>query len=200
LDIIENIKDRLRQSLSQRQKKRHIDESRVRAAVLVPVYCKQEQLHILFIKRTETVRVHKGEMSFPGGTYEYEDGALVNTALRESAEEIGLNPGDVEILGELDDEPTIITNYNISPFVAFIPWPYKFRLSPEETEEIINVPVQSLLDKTSRRKGIRTVDGKTIITYDYHYQERVIWGATARILSKFLSILVMHNLENLREE
>ena len=154
----------------------------------------------MFIKRTETVRVHKGEISFPGGTYEYEDGTLVNTALRESAEEIGLSPGDVEILGELDDEPTIITNYNISPFVAFIPWPYKFQLSSEETEEIINIPVQALLDKTSRRKGIRTVDGKTIITHDYHYQERVIWGATARILNKFLSILVKHDLENLREE
>jgi 8-oxo-dGTP pyrophosphatase MutT (NUDIX family) len=197
LNIIESFKDRLKQSLSQRQKKRHIDGSRVRAAVMVPIYCKQGQLHILLIKRTETVRVHKGEISFPGGTYEYEDETLVNTALRESAEEIGLRPGDVEILGELDDEPSIATNYNISPFVGFIPWPYKFRLSPEETEEIINVPVQSLLDKTSRRKGTRTVDGKTIITYDYHYQERVIWGATARILNRFLSILAKCNLDNL---
>ncbi len=197
MNIIESIKDRLKQSLSQRQKKWHVDGSRVRAAVLVPIYCKHGQLHILLIKRTETVRVHKGEISFPGGTYEYEDGTLVNTALRESAEEIGLRPEDAEILGELDDELSLTTNYNISPFVAFIPWPYKFRLSPEETEEIINVPVQSLLDKTSRHRETRIVDGKAIIVHSYHYENRVIWGATACILNKFLSILVKHNLDNL---
>ena len=197
MSIIESIKDRLKQSLAQRQKKRHVDGSRMRAAVLVPIYCKQEQLHILLIKRTETVRVHKGEISFPGGNYEHEDGTLVNTALRESDEEIGLKPGDVEILGELDDELSITTNYNISPFVAFIPWPYKFRLSPEETAEIINVPIQAFLDKTSLHRETRIVDDKVIIAHSYHYQGRVIWGATARILSEFLSILVKHNPDNL---
>jgi len=80
---------------------------------------------------------------------------------------------DTEILGELDDVASVKTNYVISPFVALIPWPYPFRVDGNEVEEIIEVPVSAL---------------QTITKYFYPYQGRVIWGATARILSKFLEI------------
>ncbi len=179
---------RLKELLSRRQKQ-HIDNaSLVPAAVLVPIYCKRGQYHILLTKRTETVKTHKGQISFPGGVYEEQDRTLVNTALRESTEEIGLMAEDAEILGELDDGISIESNYSISPFVGLIPWPYQFKLNEEETEEIIEVPISILLDKNYSRQKIKTLDGKEVTSYSYNYQGKIIWGATARILNQFLDI------------
>lgn len=180
------MKQRLRQVLSLRQKQRIVDPKRISAAVLVPIYDKEGQYYILFIKRTEWVEKHKGEISFPGGVHEEGDETLLATALRECAEEIGLVPDQVEILGELDDEVSVKTNYIISPFVALIPWPYQFKVDGKETEEIIEAPILALLNKGYSRQSIR--EGETVTKYYYHYQGRVIWGATARILNKFLDI------------
>jgi len=180
------MKQRLKQALSRRQKRHIVDSRRTPAAVLVPIYNKQGQYHILFIKRTEMVTKHKGEISFPGGVHEEKDKTLLDTALRECTEEIGLVADDVEILGELDDEVSVATNYVISPFVALIPWPYQFKVDGKETEEIIEVPVSELLNKDHRRQEVR--DGKRANSYSYHYQRQIIWGATARILKKFLDI------------
>ena len=182
------MKRKLSQFLSHRQKRRIVDTSRVLAAVLLPVYCKQGQYYILFTKRTEKVREHKGEISFPGGAYQEGDGTLVNTALRECAEEIGLIAEDVEILGELDDTISRTSNYIISSFVAFIPWPYQFKVNGEETEELLEVPISVLLDKGGRQQETEIIDGEAVTSYFYHYQGKVIWGATARILNQFLDI------------
>ena len=182
------MEQRLRQVLSQRQNQQIIDVSRVSAAVLVPIYCNQGQYHILFTKRTEKVREHKGQISFPGGAYQEGDRTLLDTALRECAEEIGLMAEDVEILGELDDKISRTSNYIISPFVALVPWPYQFKVNKDETEEIIEAPLPALLDKSCLHQEIETLDGEVVTTYFYHYQERVIWGATARILNQFLNI------------
>lgn len=154
----------------------------------MPLYKKDGQYHILFIKRTETVKEHKGQISFPGGTREEEDGTLLDTALREYAEETGLRAEDVEVLGELDDEVTATSNYIVSPFVAVIPRPYKFEVSEEEVDEIIEVPIPALLDKDCLRRDTEILDGKVVESYVYHYQGRVIWGATARILNRLLDI------------
>jgi 8-oxo-dGTP pyrophosphatase MutT (NUDIX family) len=182
------VKENLRQLLAQRQKQYIVDDGRVPSAVLVPLYKKDGQYHILFIKRTETVKEHKGQISFPGGTREEEDGTLLDTALREYAEETGLRAEDVEVLGELDDEVTATSNYIVSPFVAVIPRPYQFEVSEEEVDEIIEVPIPALLDKTCLRRDTEILDGKVVESYVYHYQGRVIWGATARILNRLLDI------------
>jgi len=160
----------------------------VLSAVLLPIYYKEGQYYLLFIKRTEKVREHKGQISFPGGAYQEGDRTLVDTALREGTEEIGLVADIVEILGVLDDTSTVTSNYIISPFIAFIPWPYQFKIDREEVEEIIVVPILALLDKDCMRQEIETIDGKAVTSYFYHYQGRVIWGATARILNQFLNI------------
>jgi 8-oxo-dGTP pyrophosphatase MutT (NUDIX family) len=180
------VEQRLRQALSLRKKQCIVDPSRTPAAVLVPFYEKQGQYHILFIKRTEWVEKHKGEISFPGGRQEERDKTLLDTAIRECTEEIGLMPADVTILGELDDVVSVKTNYVITPFLALIPWPYQFKVDGKETEEIIEAPISALLDKGHSRQEIR--DGKTVTSFFYNYQGRVIWGATARILNKFLEI------------
>ncbi|MFC1918653.1 NUDIX hydrolase [Chloroflexota bacterium] len=181
---------RLKQALSKRHKVSIIDASRVPAAVLLPIYYKEGEYHILFTKRTESVRDHKGQISFPGGAREEEDKTLLNTALRECAEEIGMPAEEVEPLGELDDSRTIGSSYVISPFVAAIPWPYPLKVYPAEVAEIIEAPIPALLDKDSLRQGTDILDGQVIKAYFYHHQGEIIWGATARILHQFLDIWV----------
>ena len=183
------MKQRLKEALSRRQK-RHINDARwVQSAVLIPIYQKEGQYHILFTQRTYNVKDHKGQISFPGGAYEKRDGILLNTALREAEEEIGLAAGDVEVLGELDDMPTITSGYIISPFVGDIPWPYHFKLDGFETDELIEVPISALLDKNCVRQEKEFFEGEEVDTYFYNYQGKIIWGATARILNQFLGIV-----------
>ncbi len=194
------MKQRLRQALSLRKKRRIVDASQVSAAVLLPIYWKQGQYYLLFTKRTEKVKEHKGQISFPGGGYQQEDGTLVATALRECAEEIGLAASEVEVLGELDDVATLTSSYVVSPFVALIPWPYSLKVDRWEVEEILEVPILALLDKDSLRQGTEIMDGETITSYFYCYQGRVIWGATARILNQFLDIFTQVMGNNMGSE
>ena len=112
----------------------------------------------------------------------------MNTALREAREEIGLAPEDVELLGELDDEPTTTSNYIISPFVGVIPYPYNFNLDKWETEELIEVPITALLEKGCFSEGSITQNREEINTYFFKYGDRSIWGATAKILKQFMEI------------
>jgi 8-oxo-dGTP pyrophosphatase MutT (NUDIX family) len=182
------VKEKLRQLLARRQKRHIVDAGRVPSAVLVPIYEKRGQYHIMFIRRTETVKEHKGQISFPGGTRENSDRTLLATALRECAEETGLRAEDIEVLGELDDELTATSNYIVSPFVAVIPWPYRFKCSEDEVAEIIEIPVPALLDRDCLSHSTETLDGRTVDAYAYHYRGMVIWGATARILKRLLDI------------
>ena len=177
----------MRALLSQRQKHHIVDTKRISSAVLVPIYCKQGEYYLLFTKRTQKVKDHKGQISFPGGGHEGDE-TLVNTALRECAEEIGLMAEEVEILWELDDTISVTSNYIISPFVALIPWPYQFKVSEEEIEELIEVPISALLGRDCQRQETEIIEGEAVISYFYDCQGRVIWGATARILKQFLDI------------
>ncbi len=150
------------------------------------MFQKDGEWHLLFIKRTEKVRVHKGQISFPGGVCEKPDGTCLNTALREATEEIGLKAEDIQVLGELDDQESVITNFLITPFLAIIPYPYDFRLDRHEVDELLEVPITALLEQNDQ-PGEATAYGK--INYTYRYQNKVIWGATARILKKLLDMM-----------
>jgi 8-oxo-dGTP pyrophosphatase MutT (NUDIX family) len=185
-----NLEDKLKDALSRRVKQRVIDSSRWPSAVLIPIYRLQDQYYIVFTRRTDKVKYHKGEISFPGGAYHKEDGTLLQTALRESFEEVGLRPEDVTVAGELDDIPTMISNYVISPFVGFIPPGYRFILNDFEAAELIEVPLSALLEKDSLVMGLpeRQFE-KWVPSYFYHYHDTIIHGATARILTQLLGIL-----------
>jgi 8-oxo-dGTP pyrophosphatase MutT (NUDIX family) len=150
---------------------------------------KDGQYYILFIQRTDRVRDHKNQISFPGGACESIDKSLADTALREAEEEVGINRKDVRVLGELDDMATAGTNYVISPVVGLIPYPYRFKVDEFETEEIIEVPIAALLDEKCMEEGTALVEGRAVDSYFYHYGSKVIWGATARILKQFLEII-----------
>jgi 8-oxo-dGTP pyrophosphatase MutT (NUDIX family) len=178
---------KLRGFLSRRQKKTITDPKRIQSAVLLPIYYKEGQCHIVFTQRTNNVKEHKGQISFPGGARQ--DGeSLLQTALRESEEEVSLAPADVEVLGELDDTATFTSNYIVTPFVGVITWPNDLRADGWETDEIIEVPIAALLDKKSREDKDEVIEGKPVTSYFYHYGGRVIWGATARILHQFLEL------------
>jgi 8-oxo-dGTP pyrophosphatase MutT (NUDIX family) len=158
------------------------------AAVLVPLFRKGEDCHLLFTKRSDQVKYHKGEISFPGGGVDEEDSELERTALREAFEEIGLKEEDVQIIGVLDDIVTT-TEFIVTPIVGLFPYPYPFKVSEVEIAELIEVPLASLLDEDcfSEREIFRG-DRKEVV-YAYQYGNHVIWGATARILKQFLDLI-----------
>jgi 8-oxo-dGTP pyrophosphatase MutT (NUDIX family) len=179
----------LKKLLAQRQKQYITDNSRLSSAVLIPIYQKDGQYHIVFIKRTTTVKTHKGQISFPGGMRDTHDKTLLDTALRESLEEIGLRKEDTNVLGELDDEVTTTSNFIVTPFVALIPWPYRFTKNIEEVDEIIEVPIPALLEKDCLKPDTEVLNGEKVDSFAYHYRGTIIWGATARILNKLLDII-----------
>jgi len=159
-----------------------------RAAVLVPLFNKEGSCHLLLTKRTDQVKYHKGEISFPGGMVDENDISLEKTALREAFEEIGLRESDVQIIGALDDIVTV-TDFIVTPFVGLFPYPYPFKTSPVEIAELIEVPLSFLLTEENFNEREITRMGRKEIIYAYQYGEHTIWGATARILKQFLGLI-----------
>ncbi|HEY1249772.1 MAG TPA: CoA pyrophosphatase [Thermoanaerobaculia bacterium] len=157
-----------------------------RAGVLIPLFVRDGGLWILFTRRTDTVEHHRGQISFPGGSEEEEDGSLLETALRETREEIGVEEADVRYLGALTPLTTV-TDFYVEPFVGAIPSPYPFRVAESEIAELIEAPVAALLDPRILEK--RILPGREEPTLFYHHGAHVIWGATARMLAELLDAL-----------
>jgi 8-oxo-dGTP pyrophosphatase MutT (NUDIX family) len=174
--------------LSKRKRKTIGHVSFPHAAVLVPLFQKGEDYHILFTKRTDQVKHHKGEISFPGGMMDKEDLNLEKTALREAFEEIGLKESDVQILGALDDIVTV-TEFVVTPFVGLFPYPYPFKTSTIEIAELIEVPLSALLKEGCFKEREIMRGTKKEIVNTYQYKNHLIWGATARILKQFLDLI-----------
>ena len=131
---------------------------------------------------------HKGEISFPGGAQEMQDADLLQTALRETEEEMGISPADVTVLGELDEVETR-SRFRVRAFVGTITAGYRFSPSPAEIAEVLEAPLATLCDATNRRVETRWHNGASITADAYAYNEHLIFGATARILRQFLDIL-----------
>jgi len=180
--------DQLKKKLTSRERKVIDHPPLSHAAVLLPLYQREGQCHLLFTKRSDQVKYHKGEISFPGGMVDEEDRELIQTALREAREEIGLNEEDVEIIGLLDDIVTV-TQFIVTPIVGFFPYPYPFQINQIEIDELIEVPLSFLLhkDSFSEREIFRM--GRSEWVYAYQYGNHVIWGATARMLKQFLDLI-----------
>ena len=159
------------------------------SAVLLLLYPKDGEYCVLFNKRSMEVEFNKGEMCFPGGARDPEDGDMAFTARREAHEEMGILPADITILGELDETSTR-AGFRIHPFVGTIPYPYGFSPSTVEVAEVVEVPISSLMDSRNIREGVRVMpDGQRVEAKSYAHKEHLIYGATARILMQFLEIL-----------
>jgi 8-oxo-dGTP pyrophosphatase MutT (NUDIX family) len=158
------------------------------SAVLAPLFFRDGVPHALFTKRPMTLRNHAGQISFPGGARDPEDPTPLHTALRETKEELGIPIDSVEVLGMLDEIPTI-TQFRIVPFVGVIPGDFVYVPSAEEIEEIIEVPLTRLMDPSIHRSERRLVLEHEREIYFYDYGPHVIWGATARILKSLLAVI-----------
>jgi len=168
------------------------------AAVLIPLFFKNDQAHILFTKRTTNVGTHKGQISFPGGKKDKSDPDLQFTALRETYEEVGIIKSDVNILGETD---LFLTNtkFLVTPFVGTFHYPYEYIPNADEIEKIIEVPLIALLDEKIFRIQKLTRDGFHWNIHYYYYKKDIIWGVTGFLLSNFLSIIFGMERDKLSE-
>jgi 8-oxo-dGTP pyrophosphatase MutT (NUDIX family) len=154
------------------------------AAVLVPLTERDGELRMLLTERTHTVRDHPGQVAFPGGMEEPEDPDLLTTALRESWEEIGLRPEQVEVAGFLPAQ-AVITGYAVLPVVGFYPPDFQPRTDPREVAGVFEVPLSYLQDQSNLIRIDRERNGVTLPTYEYHYEGHRIWGATALMVRMF---------------
>jgi len=162
----------------------------IASAVLVRLFERDGDLHLLFTKRSESLPHHRGQVAFPGGRHVADsDPSLLATALRETEEEIGVAPSAADVLGTLAPIPTFSSNFLINPFVGVIPHPYDFRPNPREVSAIFSVALDVLLDPATAAEEEWTIDGATVPISTYRHGEHVIWGATHRITSSLLDLL-----------
>lgn len=181
---------RLVQALNHRTAKTTAEWEARPAAVLIPLYESDGRWHVLFTQRTDSVPDHRGQVSFPGGRVDPDDPDRETTALRETEEEIGLPKESVRVLGTLNELITV-TQWRITPVVGVIPWPFPVRLSREEVSAVFGVPLVWLADPANLEIQYRKppVPGPEVPVYYYHFGERTIWGATARILQDLFAVL-----------
>lgn len=158
---------------------------RTDAAVLVPLYVADGELHAVFTKRREDMRRHAGEISFPGGRQD-PDEDLRRTALREAEEEIGLPSDAVDVLGALSPVGTFVTSYAVYPFVGLIEPNHGWVPSPDEVHSVLELPLRALRDAHGRKRLIRRGVPFTTDIYGIAGTDDVIWGATARMLADLL--------------
>ncbi|MBI4300275.1 MAG: CoA pyrophosphatase [Chloroflexi bacterium] len=156
------------------------------AAVFVLLCGAGSQQAMVFNVRTSRVEYHKGEISFPGGAQDARDETLLDAALREAHEEIGVRPEDVVVLGQLDDTFTRGSGFRITPFVGRIPSPYSFSPNPHEVEEVFAVPLRYLLEHEISPEESLAVAGRVLAGPSWLYDGHLIWGATARIVKQLL--------------
>ena len=168
------------------------DDKALNAAVLVPLYQLGSELHVILTKRTMLVTMQQGHISFPGGGREPGDQDLLATALRESFEEIGLDPRRVEIFGRIDDFWTRGGQMLVAGFVGLIdPLASPYPWCPAETEvaEILEVPVRHLLEPLNRTAAEPSqVNGRLWPNETFLFREHRVFGATARALRNVLDI------------
>jgi 8-oxo-dGTP pyrophosphatase MutT (NUDIX family) len=152
---------------------------RTEAAVLVPMHGWPEHPGLVFTERRSDLSRHAGEISFPGGRRD-EGESLLETALREAEEEIGLARGDVEVAGALPPISTFVTNYKVHPFVGLIDQGLRFEPNPTEVESVLIASLDDLAAGYAKRRLVRR--GVPIKTETYLVSDKLIWGATAGIL------------------
>ena len=165
------------------------------AGVLVPLLPRPEGLHVLFTERSKELRAHAGQISFPGGSVDIGDADARAAALREAREEVGLDEQHVEVLGTLDDCPTFVTGFVITPVVGLIDplaftaaGRYPWAPSPAEIAALHELPLDEFCDPANLRVEMREREGVLFELYWYTVQGQVVWGATARILNQLIQL------------
>ena len=169
-------------------------EGRTLAAVLILLYSRQapdggSAPYLVLTRRTAALARHSGQISLPGGRHDATDGSLLRTALRETHEELGVAPDGLAVWGRLEPEWIVVSDYLVSPFIAYAPRRPEFRPAPSEVAELIEVPLAVLLDPTTLAEEIWEIRGVQRQVVFYRHGEHKIWGATARVLGKLVALL-----------
>ena len=159
-----------------------------RAAVLVPLVERPTGLQVLLTQRASHLKNHPGQISFPGGRIESADAGPWEAALRETREEIGLEPQFVTRAGYLQDH-LVISGFRVTPAVGFVQPGFNLHLDETEVENVFEVPLEFVLDLRNHLPRDRSIAGHTVITHEIPYEGRQIWGATASMLITFARLL-----------
>jgi 8-oxo-dGTP pyrophosphatase MutT (NUDIX family) len=161
------------------------------AAVLMPLFARDGELHIVYIRRSDHVASHRGQVAFPGGRVEAIDATLLDAALREAHEEVGLDPATVDVIGGLPTMHTAASGIIVAPFVGVIPTDAGLKADPSEVAEIFDVPLSALRDPQFRGDYEWKPDGRERASKfpAILYGGQVIWGLTLRITINLLEIL-----------
>jgi 8-oxo-dGTP pyrophosphatase MutT (NUDIX family) len=185
--VPDDFEARLRAALAVRKPERvQIDDAKD-AAVLIPIIGEPRPT-LIFTVRTDTLSTHKGQIAFPGGSIDATDRSARDAALRETNEEIGLDPAAVTVLGELDSFPTFVSGYVVSPVIGWLDRVPAIKPNPAEVAEILQVPIEDLAEDIRQEPGFEHA-GRTYPTEAWVWEDRVIWGVTARIIRQFLELL-----------
>ncbi len=161
------------------------------AAVLIPIIQRQESLSVLLTERSPDLKHHAGQISFPGGRMDPDDADICATALRETQEEVGIDPADVEIIGYLDPNPTV-TGYAVTPVVALVELRRELSIDPVEVKSAFEVPLPFLLDEDNQEYSEREFEGVMVPIAEFNYGQYRIWGATAGMLIEFRNVILKH--------
>ena len=160
---------------------RPVRETLTPASVLIPIVARAPDLTVIFTRRATHLQDHSGQVSFPGGRVAELDASAEATALRETREEIGLDPARIELLGRMPDYHTR-TGYRITPVVGIITPPFALQPDANEVEEVFEVPLDFLLDPANHQRRARLWQGELRWFFAMPYQQHYIWGATAGML------------------
>lgn len=158
------------------------------AAVLVPLMLSGREEGVLLTRRAAHLRTHGGQISFPGGAQEPADSDAVATALRETEEEVGIAPDAVDVIGQLEPQPTI-TGFLVTPVLGRIAGSQSYHLDPGEVAEVFEVPWSFLLDPENRQDSRRQLNGIEFPSYEWEFAGHRIWGATAWMLRQLTKII-----------
>ena len=158
------------------------------ASVLIGLVARDDGLNVLLTQRTDHLRDHAGQVSFPGGRAEHSDADAAATALREAEEEVGLPHDRVEVIGELPTYSTV-TSYVVTPVVALVTPPFTLALDRFEVAEAFEVPLAFLMSPANHRRHVFHYDGGERQFLSMPWQGHFIWGATAAMIRNFYRFL-----------
>ncbi len=158
------------------------------AAVLVPLFWKGENIHILLTKRSEQLKHHSGQVSFPGGSFDQTDVTIRQAAIRETHEEIGIEPAFIDVVGYLEDIETN-SGFYVTPFVGILKDGFQLNINEDEVSEVFSVPLSFFCKSDNCQKRRAHYQGKDVNYYVFEYNNYTIWGVTAEIIVKLVKKL-----------
>jgi 8-oxo-dGTP pyrophosphatase MutT (NUDIX family) len=162
--------------------------SRAAAAVLVPLVYREGGLHVIYTRRSDRLSSHRGQVAFPGGRFDRRDPHLLAAALRETHEEVGIEPQHIEVLGSFEGRATRTDQIFVTPFVGLVHGPFEMRADPKEVAEIFEVPLDALRDRLYRGHLQWEINGSATKQPAILYSGQTIWGLTYYLTLRFLEL------------